>query len=84
MVFCQVAIITGKTVKRIIIRINTAAPLEITERYDVIFTGDPSYTSAVQSWKGTIDILNAIPAKKKINPSICKLVLPNSFATSLK
>ena len=31
-VFCHVAIIAGKTVKRMIIRINTAAPLEMTER----------------------------------------------------
>jgi len=49
-----------------------------------MLTGEPSYTSAVHRWKGTIDILNAIPAKKKINPKICRLALPKSDATSLK
>jgi len=52
------------------IKIKTAAPFEITDRYEVILTGAPSYTSAVQRWNGTIDILNAIPAKKNINPRI--------------
>jgi hypothetical protein len=41
-VFCQVAIITGNTVNKTIIKINSAAPFDITDRYDVIFTGDPS------------------------------------------
>jgi len=47
------------------ININSAAPFEITERYDVILTGEPSYTSAVQRWKGTIEILKAIPEKRR-------------------
>jgi hypothetical protein len=37
----------------------------------VIFVGDPSYTSAVQRWNGTREILNAIPVKKKINARTC-------------
>ena len=69
-VFCHVSIITGNTVKRIIIKMKTAAPFEITERYDVMLTGAPSYTSAAHKWKGTIEILNAIPAKKKMKASI--------------
>jgi len=46
-------------VKNKMIRINIADPLETTERYEVMLTGDPSYTSAVQRWKGTIVILKA-------------------------
>ena len=42
MIFCQVAIITGNTVNSTMIKINTAAPFEITDKYDVILTGAPS------------------------------------------
>jgi hypothetical protein len=61
----------GKTLYRIIIRINTAAPLEITERYEVMLTGAPSYTSAAHRWNGTMEILKAIPLKKKMKAMTC-------------
>ena len=42
---------------------NTIAPFDITDRYEVTATGEPSYTSAVHKWKGTAEILNPKPAK---------------------
>ena len=40
-------------------RINNAKPAAFgaTERYAVIVVGDPSYTSGVQKWNGTAEIL---------------------------
>ena len=42
------------------------AAFDITERKAVTETGAPSYTSAVQKWKGTAEILKAKPEKIKI------------------
>ena len=50
---------------------NKMAPFEITDKYEVTETGEPSYTSAVHKWKGTAEILNPKPAINKINEKIC-------------
>ena len=60
------------------------APFEITERKEVVAMGEPSYTSAVHKWKGTIDNLKANAVNKNTNASICKgfhqvvLVIPQN------
>ena len=38
----HVEIITGNTINRTMTNINIAAPFEITDRYDVTLTGEPS------------------------------------------
>ena len=40
------------------------APFEMTERKAVAAIGEPSYTSAVHKWKGTMDNLNAKAVNK--------------------
>ena len=42
-----------------VININAMAPFEITDKKDVTEIGEPSYTSAVHKWNGTMDNLNA-------------------------
>ena len=51
-----------------IIKIITAEPFEITDRNEAILMGAPWYTSAVQKWNGTSEILKANPEKKNMNP----------------
>jgi hypothetical protein len=41
-VSCQASVITGKRENKMIMKINIAAPFEMTERKDVILTGEPS------------------------------------------
>ena len=47
----------------------TAAPLEAVERKATTGVGAPSYTSGVQRWAGTRDILKAMPARRKPAPA---------------
>src|SRR6476646_10087341 len=47
------------------------APFEITDKKEVAANGDPSYTSAVHKWNGTIDILNAKAVNKNTIARIC-------------
>src|SRR5258705_3978578 len=51
-------------------KINTIAPFEITERNEVTATGEPSYTSAVHKWNGTIESLNANPVNINMKAKI--------------
>jgi hypothetical protein len=53
-------------------------PFDITERNAVAAIGEPSYTSAVHKWNGTMDSLKAKAVNKKIKD---KLV--NGFTVSL-
>ena len=50
---------------------NATEPFDITDKKDVTAIGEPSYTSAVHKWNGTIDNLNAKAVKRNTNASIC-------------
>jgi len=52
-------------------KIKATAPLETTDKNDVVAMGAPSYTSAVHKWNGTTESLNANAVKRKTNASIC-------------
>ena len=59
-------------------KVKAMAPFEITDRKDVTAIGEPSYTSAVHKWNGTMDNLNANAVKRNTNARICK-GLPVSY-----
>ena len=63
------------TLYKIEVKVNRTAALETTERNEVTATGAPSYTSAVQRWKGTADILKAKPETNNIKANVCIGVL---------
>ena len=67
----QVLAIGVNTLYNKFTKVNSTAPLEITDKKDVTATGDPSYTSAVHKWKGTAEILNAKPEINNINANNC-------------
>ena len=67
-----------------LIKMKNVAPFEITERKAVIFTGAPSYTSAVHKWKGTAEILKPKPAIIKMMASNCNSLPLISFDNSFK
>ena len=50
----------------------------------VTLIGAPSYTSAVQKWNGTSEILNPIPLTKKMKPSATIAFTGIEAATSVK
>ena len=56
-----------------VININAIAPFEITDKKEVTAMGEPSYTSAVHKWNGTIDNLNANADSKKTNAKSCRV-----------
>ena len=59
------SVMTAKAVtNRRMARANPAA-LDPTERKATTGVGEPSYTSGVHWWKGTAEILKAIPATTK-------------------
>jgi hypothetical protein len=57
---------SGKIFVRIIINATKPVALELTERYAVTGSGDPSYVSGAQEWNGTTEILKPMPAKINI------------------
>src|SRR5690348_18064781 len=63
--YIHVELMPPNTLYNVPRKIKTAAPLETTDRKAVTATGDPSYTSAVQRWNGTTEILKANPATRK-------------------
>src|SRR5574344_406740 len=71
---CQLATIGTNTLINIVISTNAAEPFDTTLRYPVTGVGDPSYTSAVQRWKGTNDSLKPIPAKKNTKAAIWSIL----------
>src|SRR6266487_3373724 len=52
------------------------AALDATERYAATGTGDPSYVSGAQNWKGKAETLNANPATTSRMAARARLELP--------
>ena len=57
---------SGNTFVRIIIKATNPVAFELTDKYAVTGSGEPSYVSGAHEWKGTTEILNPIPANINI------------------
>ena len=74
----------ANTLYKVVSKINAMDPFEITDKKEVTAIGDPSYTSAVHKWKGTMDNLNAKAVNKNTNARICTPVPSNKAGISAK
>src|SRR6188768_2844565 len=74
----------ANTLYKVESRIKAMDPLDITDKKDVTATGEPSYTSAVHKWNGTMDNLNAKAVNRNTKASICNGLPLSSAGISAK
>ncbi len=65
-------------------KIKATAPFETTDKNAVTAMGEPSYTSAVHKWKGTMESLKANAVNKNTKAKTCKGDPSSKPGSSLK